>query len=164
MAQHVITDIRTANPDQTLLNLRPQILFFALKDPDSAKILGEIISINGRKSFEPNNNTATMLLYLLASDDDDAMLLRTFLDLVMAKYSGVTTDDVYTFLEKLDNQKILQKRTGTASSADPDPLDLFNPPQVAWDPDPDVTQGPKSPICKTRTFHSINAGYVRIPR
>ena len=106
-----------------------------------------------------------MLLYLLASDDDDAILLRTFLDLVMAKYSGVTTDDVYTFLDKLDrNHQILQKRAGTASSADPDPLDLFNPPQVPWEANPDVTQGPKAPICKTRTFHSINAGYVRIPR
>ena len=166
MGPQVITGIRSATPDQTLLNLRPNVLYVALKDPDTETITGKILSINGRKTFTPNNKTAAMLLYLLASDDDDSILLSNFLSLVMNKFNGATTDNIYDFLETLHKEhNILNMRHGVAATSDPDPLGLFNV-KENWDPNPDLIPGAagKEPICKAKTFFSQNAWYVIIPR
>jgi len=78
-----------------------------------------------------------MLLYLLAGADDDSILLKDFFDLATKKFTGVSANALYTFLDELHkNHKILNPRIGTNASRNPDPLELFDPPQVAWEPNP----------------------------
>ena len=151
---------------QTLLSLKNNVMFVALKDPATGAVMSKMIHVNDRKTFTPTNNVAAALLYLLARDDKDPIGYNDFVNLVLSKYNGSTVGAIDIFLDKLDDDyKILQINTGKSGSKDLDPLKLFDPPPETWDT-PDLTPNVlgKEPICKVNTFFSQNPIKVIYPR
>jgi hypothetical protein len=160
--------ILTANPDETLLCLKKNVLYIALADgPINATtpppIWGKVIFINNKQTFKPNNYTAALLLTLLTCDSDEPVLFSDFLTHTKAKFTDATDANITAFLDKLDTTyKILKIRTGSSATNDPDPLNLFGSPQWNW-AEPDLIET-NPPICKTNTFYSDGYWPVVVPR
>ncbi len=154
--------IPTADPEQTLVCLMQNVLYVALED-GNGQILGKIISINGLKSYKPNNQTAALLLYLLVRDADEPILLNDFLNLAKARFTGTDDNKIKTFLDDLDQTYgILKIRPGSSGTNSPDPLNLFGSGPTNWEI-PGLIEG-NAPICRSNTIYSTGYRIVLIPR
>jgi hypothetical protein len=154
--------IPTADPEKTLVCLMQNVLYVALED-GNGQILGKIISVNRQKSYKPNNQTAALLLYLLVRDADEPILLKDFLDLAKARFSGTDDAKIKTFLDELDQtHKILKIRQGSSGTNSPDPLNFFGSAPTNWET-PGLIEG-NPPICRSNTFYSTGYRIFLIPR
>lgn len=103
--------------DDTLLRLKPDVWFFAIKNRIQVKnkenevimqevLLGKIFYDRTIKRHASPNETGSMILYLLARDLDDEIHSNTLKDLVLGKFSTtdseVVINDLVAFLGTLE--------------------------------------------------------------